>query len=60
MRLIMEPTEDQTQRESPQHRVVIEVVNDDLDIDAIGELLRSLLLAYGYHHENVDELIAPL
>ncbi len=59
MRLIMEPTEDQTKQEFPQHRVVIEVVGDDQDINAVGSLLRAMLLAYGYQSKSVDELIEP-
>ena len=37
----------------------VSIINpsDDLDIAAIADLLRALLLAWGYQPKNVDELI---
>lgn len=57
MRIILEPTEDQTNKEYPQHRVVIEYPHEELDLWAVGELLRGALVAWGFDAKSVDELI---
>ena len=60
MRITFEPTEGVRGEEFQQHRVIIELPGDDRDIQEVGELVRYALLAWGFHHENVDELIPIL
>ena len=59
MKFILEPSRDQTKEEYPQPRVEIDSYHDDLTITEAGEILRYLLLAWGFHPDNVDELIPP-
>ena len=39
--------------------VTIEVAGNDLQIQEVGDLLRQLLLGFGYVESTVDELIEP-
>ena len=57
MKIVMEPTEGVDGEAFPQHKVTIETRSDGSDIQEVGDLLRSLLLAWGYQPENVDEVI---
>lgn len=59
MRIILEPTEDQANKEFPQHRVVVEYPNEEINLWDLGELLRGALVAWGFQPKNVDELIGP-
>ena len=54
MRLTIEGTATQE-----GHSVTVTDPSDGLDIDEVGSLIRSLLLAWGFHPENVNELIEP-
>ena len=55
MRFIMEPTQAGEAR-SQAPRVVIELPYDDVSIQEVGDMLRSLLLAAGFQPANVAEL----
>lgn len=59
MRITMEPTQARKGEEFPQHKVIIELPSDDLDINQAGDLLRFVLLGWGFDQSNVDEIIAP-
>ena len=54
MRLTIEGTATQEGRKAG-----VDDPSDDLDIQEVADLIRSLLLAWGYHPENVNELIEP-
>lgn len=54
MRILLEPSRNLTEF---QHRVVIESATDDLTLSDVAELLRAALIAYGFHPDNVDELL---
>lgn len=57
MRITLEPTERIEGQVDQQHKVIIETASDGHDIMEMGELLRAALLAWGFHHENVEDLI---
>lgn len=60
MRITLEPTAVADPSDTSfQHKVVIETTSDDEGIEELGDLLRAALLAWGFHHENVDDLIPP-
>jgi hypothetical protein len=42
------------------HAATVTDSSDDLDIDEVGSLIRSLLLAWGFHPESVNDLIEPI
>lgn len=52
MKIILEPTEHKT-----QHRVIIQHQSDELDIKEVAVLIRGALVAYGFHSDNVNEIL---
>ena len=59
MRITMEPTEGVEGETKPQHKVIVEVRSDELTLMEVGDLLHGMLVAWGFHHESVDELLNP-
>lgn len=59
MRIILEPTADQAEFTDyiKQHRVVLDHPSDELDIWGVASLLAQALVGYGYHPNNVDDVI---
>lgn len=55
----MEPTAEGLDREYQNHKVTIELATDEADVQEVGDLLRGLLLAWGFAPESVNEVIAP-
>jgi len=53
MRLTLEPTTEGTR----QHKIIIESPGDDQDIMDMRDLLRYMLLAWGFAIESIDELL---
>ena len=52
MRIILAPTV-----QDKQHCVVIQHQSDELDIGEVAVLLRSALIAYGFHPDIVNEIL---
>ena len=59
MRLTMEPTSDQTMHSSEcrNHTVIIETEGDDQSLDDMFDLVKYMLLAWGYHPDNVSDVL---
>lgn len=59
MRIILEPSEDQSEfpDDMKQHRVILEHPSDSLTVWVVAVLLTQALVAYGYHPNNVDDVI---
>lgn len=54
MIITMEPTEFR----GPQHAVAVARGDDDLNIWEVADLLRYMLMAYGFHPENVESVFS--
>lgn len=54
----MEATENRLGETIQQHSVSITTPSDNCDLFEVGDLLRSLLLAWGFQPDNVNDLIA--
>ena len=52
MKITLEPTSTANFR---NHTVIIAHPHDDLTVEQVVDLLRQALIAYGYHHENVND-----
>lgn len=61
MKIIIEPTTDQSERpsEAKSLRVTVEHPCDDLDIYEIVELIQNALMAYGFHPNNIKDIFNP-
>ncbi len=59
MRFTIEPTNEGINefRDCQNSTVVIQTQSDDLSILDIGRVVSAALIAYGYHPENVRDLI---
>mgnify|MGYP001560785035 CR=1 FL=1 len=59
MRITIEPTADQSNYDESlqQHKVILEHPSDELTaVDAV-ELVANALIAWGYHPDNINELV---
>tara|TARA_R110000824_G_scaffold33584_1_gene107571 strand:+ start:7254 stop:7487 length:234 start_codon:yes stop_codon:yes gene_type:complete len=57
MRITIENIEEQGSFDRDTRKITFESKNNDMDIMTIVEELRGVLIAYGYHNENVDEFL---
>lgn len=59
MKITIEPTEDQRDKEFPFPAISLEIPGDDWEIHTVGDLIRDALIAWGFAEASVSELIAP-
>lgn len=59
MRITMEPTEDQSSFTAAcrNHKVTLEVEGDDIGFDETIDMIRLLLIAWGFHPATVNEVL---
>ncbi len=55
MKVIIEPTSDQTKEQYPYDKVSIESPHDDLHIDDAMDLVHRALIAWGFRQETIDD-----
>ncbi len=41
---------------SDENKEVSQIIDSSCDINQLGEALKGLIVAYGYHPDNVDDL----
>mgnify|MGYP001605013571 CR=1 FL=1 len=51
MKITLEPTDN-----TDQHHVTLTLPGDDNDIDKVAELFEFVLLAWGFHPDNVKQV----
>ena len=55
MKIVIEPSLNQSKETYPYDKVSIETPRDDLDIDQALELVHRALVAWGFHQQNIDD-----
>ena len=55
MKVILEPSKDQSSAKIKHYRVVVEVPNDDITMSELGDLMRAAAIAQTYAEKSVYE-----
>jgi len=57
MKITIEPSQDQTWEEHAYPKVTLEIPRDDVMIEEAADMVRQVLLGWGFSEALVDEVI---